>query len=366
MKTYLITLTALAGLLCTFPVAALDANHAHDETTTQVELTAAQRERATITTAVLTPQTITYEVYAPGEVVANDFASYQVSPRVDSIVAQRHVSLGDNVQKGQPLVSLYSATMAQAQAAFLVANDEWQRVQALGKATVGEKRYNQALGDYKANKATLLAYGMAMGDLQQLNADSVLGNYQLYAGISGVVMRDNFQQGQHLAAGSALLEISQEETLWVHARLPGASELPVPYGAVAAIQVEQQRYPASVIQQGHTIDPVTRTRTVRLAVENRDDGLHPGLFADVYFQVTSATPVLAVKQAALMRDTAGQWVVFTTTDEQHFTPQVVKLVRELGEWSVIEGLPAGTRYVDQGAFFVSSQLAKGGFDPHNH
>jgi hypothetical protein len=33
---------------------------------------------------------------------------------------------------------------------------------------------------------------------------------------------------------------------------------------------------------------------------------------------------------------------------------------------VIEGVPAGSRVVTQGAFFIQSELAKSGFDVHNH
>jgi cobalt-zinc-cadmium efflux system membrane fusion protein len=41
-------------------------------------------------------------------------------------------------------------------------------------------------------------------------------------------------------------------------------------------------------------------------------------------------------------------------------------VRTAGGLAVIEGLAPGTQVVTQGAFFLQSELAKGGFDPHNH
>jgi hypothetical protein len=44
----------------------------------------------------------------------------------------------------------------------------------------------------------------------------------------------------------------------------------------------------------------------------------------------------------------------------------VDLVRTTGGLAVIDGLAAGTRVVTSGAFFLQSELAKVGFDPHNH
>jgi hypothetical protein len=44
----------------------------------------------------------------------------------------------------------------------------------------------------------------------------------------------------------------------------------------------------------------------------------------------------------------------------------VELGRALGPLREITGVKPGTRIVTEGAFFVASQIAKGGFDPHNH
>ena len=163
-----------------------------------------------------------------------------------------------------------------------------------------------------------------------------------------------------------MVEVLQEETLWVNARLPGSADLSVQFGDPVTVSVDNQRFAAKVIQEGHTIDHKTRTRTVRLAVNNEKDQLHPGLFADVYFSVKSDGPVLAVKDSALMRAPDGDWQIFIEHEPGKFEPKKVELVDEKGPWKVIRGVKEGTKYVDNGAFFVRSQIAKGGFDPHNH
>jgi len=68
----------------------------------------------------------------------------------------------------------------------------------------------------------------------------------------------------------------------------------------------------------------------------------------------------------LMRGADGDWTVFIEHEPGQFEPQEIELGRSLGQWREITGLEAGIRVVTKGAFFVASQIAKGGFDPHNH
>ena len=76
--------------------------------------------------------------------------------------------------------------------------------------------------------------------------------------------------------------------------------------------------------------------------------------------------VLALPEAAVLRGPDGDWQVFIADGEDAFRPVEVEVLSTTGGLTVIEGLPAGTRVVTRGAFFLQSELAKGGFDPHNH
>tara|TARA_R110002110_G_scaffold166675_1_gene367474 strand:+ start:34945 stop:35439 length:495 start_codon:yes stop_codon:yes gene_type:complete len=115
-----------------------------------IALSAEQKTLARVRVAPLLPRQLDYQVYAPGEIMANGYTSYQVTPRVDSIILQRHAALGDHIEVGQPLVTLFSESVAQAQAEFRVANSEWQRVQQLGRKAVGEKRYVSTQSEFAA------------------------------------------------------------------------------------------------------------------------------------------------------------------------------------------------------------------------
>ncbi len=343
--------------------------HGGHEEAASASLDPAQMTLADIQVIPLTPRKVDYQLYAPGEILSNGYTSYRVSPRVPSVVLHRHVALGDHVEQGQPLVTLFSEAVAQAQANYRTAWPEWQRVQELGRKTVGEQRYIAAKTNLEAARATLLAYGLSTADLQPLVASQqslALGDYTLRAQIDGAVLSDAFEQGQRIEAGEPLIALANEKQLWVEAHLPANLSLSLGEGTPAEVVTGDVRVKASVTQEAHTIDPITRTRTVRLLVNNPEHRLHPGQFAEVYFRFQTKRPVLAVPETALMRGADGDWTVFVEDQPGEFQPVEVELGRALGPLREISGVGPGARIVTQGAFFVASQIAKGGFDPHNH
>jgi membrane fusion protein, heavy metal efflux system len=353
-----------------------EANAGENQEAGGIALTNAQLSLANIKVTNLSLQAMTYTVYAPGEIKANDYTSYLVSPRVDSVVLKRHTSLGEHVEKGQTLVTLFSESVAEAQASYSVANAEWQRVQKLGRKTVGDKRYITAQTDYHADFGRLLAFGLTAQAIKSLTQKSnTLGQYTLNAITAGAVLSDNFRQGQRVNSGDTLIELADEKVLWVEARLAPTMKLSLPVGTTAQIKVGESSYMATVTQKAHAIDPQTRTRTVRLEVQNVDHQLHAGLFADVYFTFNTTEQVLAVPEAALMRGSDGDWQVFVEKNGK-YTAQEVELGRAFNsadnstsptqQWREITGISVGTKVVTQGAFYVAAEIAKGGFDAHGH
>ena len=333
-----------------------------------VTLSAQQMKIAGIQSTVIEPYQVKYSRYAPAEVKANGYTSYLASPRVDSVVLRRRANLGEHVETGQPLVTLFSETVADAQAQYLSSSAEWKRVNQLGRKAVGDKRFISAKADNQAATSRLLAYGLDSASIKTLgkNNQALLGEYTLKAQIDGAVLSDDFNQGQRISAGAELMELANESELWVEARLPANQNLILDKGTEAIIKVGSESFVGTVAQKAHTIDEVTRTRIVRLLVNNVGHRLHPGMFADVYFQFESERPVMAVNEGAILRGADGDWTVFVEDHPGEFLPVEIERGRSLGELREIIGIKAGSKVVTSGAFFVASQIAKGGFDPHNH
>ncbi len=173
-----------------------DSGEQHAET---VALSVDQQTLAKIHVELLLPRVLSSQLYAPAEIKANGYTSYLVSPRVDSVVLQRQVALGDHVSKGQPLLTLFSETVAEAQANYRLAAAEWLRVQKLGRNAVGDKRHLSAQVEQQAAYGRLQAYGLSAAAIEALADHSTpLGEYTLSVLTAGAVLGDDFHQGQRV------------------------------------------------------------------------------------------------------------------------------------------------------------------------
>ncbi|MCL1143472.1 efflux RND transporter periplasmic adaptor subunit [Shewanella gaetbuli] len=345
-----------------------DKNAEEDEHQQGITLSPEKIALADIQIRAIQPEIQFSTVYAPAEVLVNGYSSYVVSPRTESVIISRHAALGEHVKKGQKLVTLFSEEMVQAQADYLIASTEWQRVKTLGNRIVSDSDSVQAKTAFKAAFGKLIAYGVTQAEINNISNNDVtsFGEYTLIAQRDGVVLQDDFIQGQRVDAGEAVMLLANEQQLWVEAKISPYKQLELTANAPAIVELDGQTYQASVIQESHTIDPVTRTRIIRLLVNNSDDSLHPGMFVKVHFQFATATKVIAVPEQALIRSPDGDWMVFVEDHPGEFQAVEVELGRALGSNREILGLANNTRVVTKGAFFVASEIAKGGFDPHNH
>ena len=334
-----------------------------------VAITLEQQQVAGIVVEPLVTRRIAGEITAPGEVKLNAYLTSKVTPRITAQVMARHVRLGDHVSQGQPLITLSSVEMAEAQGALQIAEREWQRVKSLGRDTVSARRYTEAQVAQQQARAKVRAYGMtskqanALISGSQSNAD---GTFQLVAPRDGTVIRDDFVEGEYVEPGRVLFEISDETRIWVEASLTPEEAVGIKEDVVARVHVGDTWIDGKVVQAHHVLNETTRTLAVRIEVPNTDERLHPGLFVDTRIGVEALVDVTAVPEAAVLRSPDGDWVVFIESAPGKFEPLEIELRRTVQGLAVIEGLEPGVRVVTQGAFFVQSELAKSGFEIHAH
>lgn len=335
-----------------------------------VELNPLQRQTAQIVVTEIKFNSVPEEIRAPGEVVANAYRSTKVTPRIDAQVVKRHARLGQHVRQGQVLVTLSSVDMAEAQGQLLVSDREWKRVKKLGRKVVSERRYIEAQVAYQQAYAKVIAYGMTKTQIESLlkqqDASKATGEFELLAAQNGTVIKDEFIVGEIIEPGRILFVITDENQLWVEARLTPEDGSKIETGAVARVLAGKTWLQGKVVQAHHTLDESTRTLAVVIEVPNEDDKLHPGLFVDTFILSSKQSEAITIPEKATIRSTDGDWVVFVELEAGHYKPMEVKIIRTVNDTVVVEGIEPGTRIVTQGVFFLQSELAKSGFDIHNH
>jgi len=331
-----------------------------------VHLTQEQMKTAGIKVTILSFSNIASAFTAPGEIMLNDYRTVKITPRISAQIIERHALLGDNVVVDQPLVTLSSVEMAEAEGKLMVAEREWLRVKSLGRKVVSDKRYNRDQA-----KARVRAYGMSNEQINSLldpKGKTVAdGTFSLVATLEGRILHDDFIIGERVEPGRELMVIADESVMWVEARVRPEDAGQIRTGNAATIYMNDIAMPATVSQIYHTLDETTRTLAVRLEVENIDDHLHPGMFVNARIQTDNKQQALSVPEAAVLRSPDGDWQVLVAQNEPgEFKAVEVELEYVSDGKAVITGLEAGTSVVTEGAFFVQSELAKSGFEIHDH
>jgi len=327
-------------------------------------LTAEQMQAAGIVVKPLQAEMIRSVIKAPGEVKFNTYKTASITPRITAQVLGCHVVLGENVRPGQPIVTLSSVEMAEAQGALLVADREWKRVKKLGRKVVSESRYTEAKVNWELAKGKVRAYGMTESQINKLlaseNFSQANGRFELVATHGGTVLVENYIQGQQVEPGHELIRITNETSLWVVANVAPSVANQISVGNNAIVYFKEQALAAKVIQKYHSLDETTRTRGIRLAVENVKEILHPGMFVSTQIETSETSNVLALPEAAVLRSDDG-WMVMVQDEEGKFKSQEVELQRVSNGQAIISGITAGTPVVVKGSFFVWSESAKAEF-----
>ncbi|WP_262696042.1 efflux RND transporter periplasmic adaptor subunit [Kordiimonas aquimaris] len=326
-----------------------------------VEMTAAQRRANGVVTALVARQKLVETIDAPGEVTLNQYATSQVTPRITAQVVARHVRMGDTVRKGQPIITLTSVEMAEAQGELILAENEWKRTSRLGRDVVSEQRFIEAQVAAQQARAKVLAYGMTENGLVKFSKNgsalAAIGQFDLVAPQDGTIINDNFIVGQFIEPGDLLFEVSDERKIWVEAKLSPDKASNIEIGSLAWISEDGNRTAGQVVQVFHQVDEVTRTLAVRVQVDNEADDFHPGEFVDVAISTGESVPTIAVPNQAIVL-MAGKQVVFKVEgNELHPTPIVVGAT--LGDWtSVLSGVSLDDEIVIKNAFLVKSLILK--------
>lgn len=341
----------------------------HNEEEIEVSLTNEQIKAAGITTIKFKLGKVSESIAATGEVRANDYASSIITPRIPSIIIERHARLGDRVEVNQPLITLFSVEMASAQAKFINVSREWQRVKNLGSDIVSAKRYLQVETDYLQLLAQLKSYGMSTEDIDKLYKTSLLnkpGEYALYSTQTATIASDDFLVGAMVEPGTVLFKLINEDTVWIESAVSLGQFEQAFKSNRAVIEVGNYMAEARILVADEFVDEETRRRKIRLAVENEEHILHPGQFVNVEFLISGNEEGYSVPREAVLRSADGDWQLFIQDEDGGFLPREVEILKISGDQYVVSNVNEGETVVVTGAFFIQSELAKSGFSVHNH
>jgi cobalt-zinc-cadmium efflux system membrane fusion protein len=318
------------------------------------------RERIAVDT--VTTQSIQRQLSAPATVEAEPTRLAKISPPLAGRVVKLFVHFGDAITQGTPLFTLDSPDLVSAQSDYLKATSAFaqagktvDRQQDLQQHGIGAQReLEQAQTDRETAKSELDRASMRLR-LLGMDPGAVGGPLTVRSPITGRVIDLSTAPGQFQNDPSAILMIVADlTTVWVTANVQEKDLRRVHQGDEANAQFSAypgEDFAGHVLSVGDLLDPDTRTIKVRVAFDNRDFRLKPGMFATVTFKST-ATLEVVVPTSAVVID-GDKSFVFVEVAPFNFERRPVDVGPRQGNLSIInDGLAAGTRIVMSNAILL--------------
>jgi Cu(I)/Ag(I) efflux system membrane fusion protein len=279
-----------------------------------------------------------------------------ITTKYSGFVEKVHVDyIGQPVQRGQPLLEIYSPELVQTQQELLSA---LQYVQRLQKAP--EEAQSRAKALLTAARERLAYWDIAPDQVAELERSGrVQRTLALVSPSGGVVMqRMDGLEGLAVRPGMELLHIADLSTLWLSVEV-FADQLPwVDRGS--EVRATMTYFPGEVFTgRVRYIEPEVseKTRTVRLTLEipNRDGRLRAGMYATVEFDPVIVHDALTVSAQAVLRTGERDLVVVALGNGRFAPRQVVLGPGGDGFVQILSGLEAGEQVVTSGQFLIDSE-----------
>ncbi len=292
-------------------------------------------------TATVRPVQLPGLVETTGQIAFDDRRVASIISRVAGRIEEVRVSQWDSVQRGQPILTLYSPDLMTAEAEYLQAQAS---VPALAGGSASDLEFARSMVEAAKRKLELL--GIEPAQIGMIK--SAAPTFVMRAPISGTVVQNQALRGSAVNPGDVLYSVGTLEDVWITADIY-EDEL-------ARVQVGQQleavttAYPDEVFRGtiariSPNVDPNTHTLQIRCEVKNPGFKLKPQMLAVIKIIVRPGQ-ALIVPLAAVVFETDRYFAYVDVGNDRLERRTVV-----LGSWNqqgyarVISGLGPGDRVV---------------------
>ncbi|PPD44659.1 MAG: efflux transporter periplasmic adaptor subunit [Methylocystis sp.] len=342
---------------------------AHD---TIVLLSEEQIRAAGVETQPVEPETGVGELVVPGVVAVPPQQLRIVAAPAAGLVETLLVSPDEDVKAGDPIATLKSSELVEAQRAFLhalseanLAAEKLRRDEQLFREhIIAERRLivtraeaTQARSALEERGQILTLAGMTEADVASLRKDRKLASALLVrAPIGGTILQRHGTTGERVAASAPLVTIAGLDPIWVNLQVPLSR-------AVALESVERVHLPSAgldgrLIRVGRTVDSATQSVTAVAEFRPGRSPLRPGQAVQAILRITGGgASQWRVPADAVVSHLNRSWVFVRVPEGFHAIP--VTLVSETPQFASVQGaLAVGERVATRGLLTLLAELAE--------
>ncbi|EGG30122.1 Cobalt/zinc/cadmium efflux RND transporter, membrane fusion protein, CzcB family [Aequoribacter fuscus] len=298
-----------------------------------------------VRTAPVEVENMHTEISTVGYVQYDEDKLIHIHPRVDGWIEKLYVKAeGDPVEKGQPLYSLYSPQLVNAQEELLIAL----------------KRNNGSL--VTAAKDRLKALQLSAGLIKELEqTKKVRQTITFYSPQAGVVDGLKIREGFYVKPGDTLLSIGKLDQVWVEAEVFERDAALIKEGLPVSMTLDYlpgEDWTGVVDYVYPALNSKTRTLRVRLKFGNPDFQLKPNMFAQVSIHANQADSAIIVPKEAVIRTGKQDRVVLALGDGQFKSIEVTIGRVDKDSIEILSGLNEDDVVVTSAQFLIDSESSK--------
>jgi membrane fusion protein, heavy metal efflux system len=305
------------------------------------------------------------QILANGVVAADVSRTYPVNSLSSGRVVDIRARLGDDVQKGQLLLTMTSPDMAQAisdlekfRANETLTKTQLDRAQVLNShgvlaqkdLEVAQDAYDRAKIDTRTAEEHIRILG---GDPQHPSSQ-----IEIHAPMAGTIIEQNVTSAagiKSLDNSPSLFTIADLSNVWVLCDVFENDLARVRVGDRAEIELNaypERRLTGRVANISKLLDPNTRAAKVRIELANEAGILRPNMFAMVHFVSQGTQTRTVVPSTAVLRLQDRDWVYVKLNDKQFRKTEVqAGAVNADKTQQVMSGLRTGDQVVSDALMF---------------
>ncbi|MHB8205969.1 efflux RND transporter periplasmic adaptor subunit [Mucilaginibacter sp.] len=329
-----------------------------DKTTDRITLTATQLQLAGIQTDTVRDENIGSDKTLTGTVTTDENATEELGARTAGRIQQLYVrTIGEKISVGQPIYSIYSEDLQEAEKEYLLAR---QQQKVLHNPDVD---YQQLIS---AAENKLQLWGLSSSQIRNLGmSGKISATTTVLSKITGTVSDISVHEGDYVTEGTSILKTQGLNNLWVQAQIY-ASETssykendPV---SVSFPDLGGQPIIGKVAFINPDLSDASKVALVRINIPNPQGLIRPGMQA--YISITNSNNrSLAVPASAILTDGNGSMVWLKNSDGS-FSPKMIKTGAGNSNYApILSGLNPGDIVVTNGAYLLNSEaIFKNGSD----
>src|SRR5579859_169915 len=319
-----------------------------------VKIPPQKQELIGVRTAIVQRETLVRKVRTTGEITADETRIAHVHVKINGWVDKVYVDfVGQLVQKGQPLFTLYSPDLVSTQEEYLIARR--------GKTSLDTSPFPEvsqgADSLLRAARERLRLWDVTDEQIKKLDeTGEVSRTLTLYSPISGFVLDRKVYSQVAVTPDMDLYAVADLSKIWA---LADIYEYEAPYvrvGQEAEMQLAYfpgKTFSGKVTYINPQVDPQTRTLKARIEFANPNFGLKPGMFAQISVKIEYGRQILVPQEAVL--DSGTKQTVFVVRKDGYFEPrQIQQGARLADQIIVLTGLREGETIVTSGNFLIDS------------